>query len=408
MKQLAEIVVELTQTTSQISFKPLPEDDPKVRQPDITRARAMLQWEPKVDVREGISRTIEYFHGSTGARTQRGGAEMTRPTAVVGAAIVVAVLTVASACRPGFQPRGFASSGALFTASLREYNLKRYDNAVTGFERLTLDLSARDSLLPLSHWYLAHAHELKNEHLLAASSYTRLAESFPDDSLAPAALLLAGRSYSELWRRPDLDPTYGDLAQIQFRQLASLYPDSPLRKQADSSSADIDERKASKDYGIGMHYVRRKGYESSLIYFKDVVKDYPATKMAREALIEMVVVYRRPSSLVPAGSCRDLSYVADGVLQLTRGPRQSALVPALLPGRKRRRRSQRKNRHRPRSPRPDQDRAPVIRVVFIRCASESLAGPSIRPTSAICWLPVTRMRRCRWTGSCSSQRPASR
>jgi outer membrane assembly lipoprotein YfiO len=250
---------------------------------------------------------------------------MTRPTAVVGAAIVVAVLTVASACRPGFQPRGFASSGALFTASLREYNLKRYDNAVTGFERLTLDLSARDSLLPLSHWYLAHAHELKNEHLLAASSYTRLAESFPDDSLAPAALLLAGRSYSELWRRPDLDPTYGDLAQIQFRQLASLYPDSPLRKQSDSSSADIDERKASKDYGIGMHYVRRKGYESSLIYFKDVVKDYPATKMAREALIEMVVVYRRPE-------LKYLPEAAETCLTLRTAYPVDARTEALCPG----------------------------------------------------------------------------
>ena len=61
VKQLAEIVVELTQTKSQISFKPLPEDDPKVRQPDITRARTMLQWEPQIDVREGIRRTIAYF-----------------------------------------------------------------------------------------------------------------------------------------------------------------------------------------------------------------------------------------------------------------------------------------------------------------------------------------------------------
>jgi nucleoside-diphosphate-sugar epimerase len=66
VKQLAEIVIELTRTTSKISFKPLPEDDPKVRQPDISRARAMLQWEPRVDVREGISRTIEYFRGLMG------------------------------------------------------------------------------------------------------------------------------------------------------------------------------------------------------------------------------------------------------------------------------------------------------------------------------------------------------
>ena len=61
VQQLADIVVELTGTASPIVRKPLPEDDPKVRQPDITRARATLQWEPAVDVRQGIRRTVEYF-----------------------------------------------------------------------------------------------------------------------------------------------------------------------------------------------------------------------------------------------------------------------------------------------------------------------------------------------------------
>jgi dTDP-glucose 4,6-dehydratase len=61
MLQLAEEVRELTGSTSPIVFKPLPEDDPKIRQPDITRARTLLGWEPKVDRREGLMRTIEYF-----------------------------------------------------------------------------------------------------------------------------------------------------------------------------------------------------------------------------------------------------------------------------------------------------------------------------------------------------------
>ncbi|MFI5246142.1 MAG: outer membrane protein assembly factor BamD, partial [Gemmatimonadales bacterium] len=196
------------------------------------------------------------------------------------------------------------------------------------FERLTLDLSARDTLLPLAHWYLAHAHELKKEHLLAASSYARLAESFPDDSLAPLALLLAGHSYAALWRRPDLDPTYGDLAQIQYRQLAAVYPDSPMRKSADSASLEIDEKKAARDYGTGMHYVRRKAFESSLIYFKDVVKNYPMTKVARAALMEMVAVYRRPElKYVPeaAETCVTLrtAYAGDAAI--------AALCPRVVP-----------------------------------------------------------------------------
>jgi dTDP-glucose 4,6-dehydratase len=61
MLELAEEVRELTGSSSEIVFKSLPEDDPKVRQPDITRARTLLGWEPRVDRREGLMRTIEYF-----------------------------------------------------------------------------------------------------------------------------------------------------------------------------------------------------------------------------------------------------------------------------------------------------------------------------------------------------------
>ncbi len=61
VKQLAELVVELTGTKSPIVYEPLPADDPKVRKPDISRARSMLGWEPSVKVRDGLARTIEYF-----------------------------------------------------------------------------------------------------------------------------------------------------------------------------------------------------------------------------------------------------------------------------------------------------------------------------------------------------------
>ena len=63
VKQLAEIVIELTRSSSEIVYEELPTDDPKVRKPDISRARRMLGWEPKVPVREGVARTVDYFRG---------------------------------------------------------------------------------------------------------------------------------------------------------------------------------------------------------------------------------------------------------------------------------------------------------------------------------------------------------
>ncbi|MDQ3877336.1 MAG: SDR family oxidoreductase [Actinomycetota bacterium] len=58
---LAEKIIEKTGSRSEIVFEPLPVDDPKVRRPDITRARAILGWEPKVSLDEGLDRTIEWF-----------------------------------------------------------------------------------------------------------------------------------------------------------------------------------------------------------------------------------------------------------------------------------------------------------------------------------------------------------
>jgi dTDP-glucose 4,6-dehydratase len=58
--EMAQLVVELTESRSEIVFEALPVDDPKVRQPDITRARDLLAWEPRVDIREGLRRTIDH------------------------------------------------------------------------------------------------------------------------------------------------------------------------------------------------------------------------------------------------------------------------------------------------------------------------------------------------------------
>src|SRR5690606_15375038 len=61
MRELAELVVELTGTRSAIVHRELPQDDPRQRRPDISRAKAVLGGEPKVPLREGLQRTIAYF-----------------------------------------------------------------------------------------------------------------------------------------------------------------------------------------------------------------------------------------------------------------------------------------------------------------------------------------------------------
>jgi dTDP-glucose 4,6-dehydratase len=66
---IAKKIIELSGSKSRLVYRPLPVDDPKVRQPDITRARTLLGWEPRVDLDEGLRRTLGYFKEKVTAET---------------------------------------------------------------------------------------------------------------------------------------------------------------------------------------------------------------------------------------------------------------------------------------------------------------------------------------------------
>jgi dTDP-glucose 4,6-dehydratase len=66
IEEIAKTIVRMTGSTSKLVYKPLPTDDPKVRQPDITRARTILGWEPKVSLEQGLTSTIAYFRQKLG------------------------------------------------------------------------------------------------------------------------------------------------------------------------------------------------------------------------------------------------------------------------------------------------------------------------------------------------------
>ncbi len=207
-------------------------------------------------------------------------------------ALLVALLLAAAACHPDFQLTQYPTNDKLYQAAAREFAAGRWDNAVAAFEKLTTDLPARDTLLPRAFWYLAKAHENRGEHVLAATSFARLVESFPDDTLSDNAALAAAREYRQMWRKPALDPTYGETALATYNTLLGLYPTSPLIPVARKELADLEDMFAQKNYLAGMYYLRRKAFDSGIIYFKDVVAKYPASPTARAAQLRLVESYR--------------------------------------------------------------------------------------------------------------------
>jgi outer membrane protein assembly factor BamD len=207
--------------------------------------------------------------------------------------ILLALLLAAPlACKPPFDPKIYPNADKLYQAAMAEYKAGHWDNAIKAFEKLTLDLPARDPRLPLAFYYLAQSQEKNGENLLAAGTYNRLIDAFPQDSLVDDALYLSGRAYEREWRHPELDATYGRAAITAYQSLLASYPESPYANRTQKELTKLDEWLAEKDYNTGYLYLKRKAYDSAILYFKDVIRQHPNAKKTRDAYLRLLEAYR--------------------------------------------------------------------------------------------------------------------
>ena len=206
--------------------------------------------------------------------------------------LLALLLAAPLACKPPFDPKIYPNADKLYQVALAEYKAGRYDNAAKAFEKLTLDLPARDSRLPPAFYYLAQSQAKNGEQLLAAGTYNRLVDAFPQDTLVDDALYLSARAYESEWRHPELDATYGRSAIAAYESLLSSYPDSPYAKRAQDEVARLDQWFAEKDYNTGYLYLKRKAYDSAILYFKDVIRQHPNARKTRDAYLRLLEAYR--------------------------------------------------------------------------------------------------------------------
>jgi outer membrane protein assembly factor BamD len=237
--------------------------------------------------------------------------------------LLALLLAAPLACKPPFNPKTYPSADKLYQAALAEYKARRYDNAAKAFEQLTLDLSARDPRLPLAYYYLAQSQSRNGEYLLAAGTYNRLIDAFPQDSLVDDAFYLSGIAYEHEWRQPQLDPTYGHNAQTAFESLVGSFPDSQYAPLAKKELDKLDEWFAKKDYDTGYLYLKRKAFDSAIIYFKDVIRLHPNAKTTRDAYLRLHESYRAIRYVEDARELCDVmrkTYPSDREVSKTCGP----------------------------------------------------------------------------------------
>jgi len=167
-----------------------------------------------------------------------------------------------------------------------------FGKALLAFQRLTFEFGPNDSALAEVHFYLAESYFQTGDRVQAAHEFRQTADQYPTSAYAAVALLRAGDANLRLWRRPDLDPAYGEAALAIYQELAGRYPDTDAAKRAQLHVHQLKEWFADKSYRNGMFYFRRNAWDSGIIYFKDVIANYPDTPRAVDALLRLADSYR--------------------------------------------------------------------------------------------------------------------
>jgi outer membrane protein assembly factor BamD len=185
-----------------------------------------------------------------------------------------------------------AAIDSLWRDAQRAVRTGKWGDAEKLLGRAVLEVAPGDSRVAQAHFFLGEALFAQNRQLEAAREFRRASDETPNDPIAPEALVRLGDVYADLWRRPELDPTYGQTALSTYQELLNRYPGSSAAKRAQLRINELNERFAAKAYKAAMFYYRLKAYDSAVLYLKDLVATYPKAVVVPEALVRLVQAYR--------------------------------------------------------------------------------------------------------------------
>jgi outer membrane protein assembly factor BamD len=195
---------------------------------------------------------------------------------------------------------GSGGAGALRSTVTAESLLQRarerfrqgdFRNARALFERAAFEYPPGHPQLAEARYFLGESLFQMGSYVAAAVEYRRVAEEHATSPYAPLALLRAGDAHLRQWTHPELDPSAGQTALAFYQELAGRYPGTDAAARAQLHVRQLREWFAEKAYRIGMFYVRRKAWDSAILYFKEIVANFADLDRASDALLRLVDVY---------------------------------------------------------------------------------------------------------------------
>ncbi|HEY6808804.1 MAG TPA: outer membrane protein assembly factor BamD [Gemmatimonadales bacterium] len=203
----------------------------------------------------------------------------------------IVALVAVTACHAG-RPQPAPDVIRQLDEARRQFRHGDFTPALAGFRRLTFELTPGDASLPEVKYLAAECQYQLGAFAEAAHDFRDVADQFPQSPYAPTALLRAGDANLRMWRDPSLDPSPGEAALALYQELAGRFPGSDAAARAQLHVAELKEWFAEKEYRNGMFYLRRRAYDSAILYFKDLIANYPETPRAGDALLRLADAYK--------------------------------------------------------------------------------------------------------------------
>ena len=182
---------------------------------------------------------------------------------------------------------------SLWNVAESAFNRGKWADAQKSFDLLGPLLTTTDPRFLRMHFFLGEILFAQGSQLQSVREFRRVADERPEDPLAPEALLRAGDAYADLWRRAELDPTYGETARIVYQEVVTRYPNAPAARRSGLRIAELAEKFAAKEYKSALFYYKFKANDSAILMFRSLIANYPRSAVVPDALEHLVLAYQR-------------------------------------------------------------------------------------------------------------------
>ncbi|MBI4408915.1 MAG: outer membrane protein assembly factor BamD [Gemmatimonadetes bacterium] len=206
---------------------------------------------------------------------------------------IALTLAAAAGCASGGPPLARLSGpDALFERGIQEYQAKHWTDAIAAFERLALEYPTYTRVQE-ARFRLADSYFGKKEYLTAATEFVRLATDYPSGAWADDARFKTCESYYRLSPKVQLDQQYTRAAIEHCESLLAYYPNSEFAPRARALVQDLTDKLAEKIFVGAEFYYRNRAFDSAILYYEEVLSQYPRSTLAPRALLRLVQVYDR-------------------------------------------------------------------------------------------------------------------